>query len=120
MRTIVFTTLVLAAAAAFAQDSAPSPLRARMESLQASGKLSVAGTAIASVHSLPALYRMHDYQPFWNAEQLATLIALIEDATQDGLTPADYHLEALRRLQDSAAGSASATDADLIATDAFT
>src|SRR5262245_34284369 len=120
MRTLIIAAFLFAAASAVAQESAPALLRARMDSLQASGKLSVAGTAIVGEHALPALYRMHDYQSFWNAEQRATLIALIEGEARDGLTPADYHLEALRRLQDSPEGSASASDADLIATDAFT
>ena len=119
--------LVLAGRA-LAQDT-PNPdpvsesIRERLEEWQTVGRLAVDGTPLVSSRALPRLYAGHADRPYWNAESVTTLLGLLRDSAQDGLTPADYHLEALGRLAAPAGGSAdpgTSANRDLLATDAFT
>ena len=125
----------LAAAALLLALSAPAPaqdtagpvaesLRERLEQWETSGRLTVGDTALVSEKALLRLYADGGYRPYWTAEKLATLRDLLRDSEQDGLTPGDYHLEALARIAATAGAGApdppTLANRDLLATDAFT
>jgi len=59
----------------------------------------VAGDPICSAQTLPLFYERRAYQPAWSDDDARAMIAAIERAPEDGLRSADYHREALGRLQ---------------------
>ena len=55
---------------------------------------------ISSVILLPKLYEKYNYQPIWtNPGSVRQLIDAIKDSYHDGLTPEDYHLSLIQKLQ---------------------
>jgi murein L,D-transpeptidase YcbB/YkuD len=103
-------TLLLAALAAppdaAAQDAsmaqpAANPvmeaLRERVEAINASGDVTVEGEALRATRTLAQLYPMNGFQPLWDGPRLRELLKLIDETVNDGLTPADYHLEGMQR-----------------------
>jgi murein L,D-transpeptidase YcbB/YkuD len=107
-------------------DRVADSIRERLEQWQTAGRLAVDDTPLVSRKALPRLYEDHAYRPYWTEERRSALQALLRDSTQDGLTPDDYHLEALARLSTAAGAGADTADPamlanlDLLATDAFT
>ena len=95
-------------------------MRERVEALSASGRLSVEDASLSATRSLPTLYELHGFQPFWDAARLAKLLDLVRASAADGLTPADYHLATLERLSGRAERTPlDAAQLDLLATDAY-
>jgi murein L,D-transpeptidase YcbB/YkuD len=119
---------ILCAHALSAGAEAPQPadpvveaVRERIDDLSTSGELTVEGARLIAAQALPTLYELHGYQPFWDAPRIASLINVIRGSSEDGLTPADYHLTALEKLADAIARSPLQTaQLDLLATDAYT
>ncbi len=111
-----------------AADPIAENIRERLEQWETSGRLAVNDTPLVSRKALPRLYEDNGYRPYWTAERRSALQALLRDSALDGLTPGDYHLDALARLSTAAGGGAGADTADpamranldLLATDAFT
>jgi murein L,D-transpeptidase YcbB/YkuD len=108
---VTLATLLLAALAAppdaAAQDAsmaqpAANPvmeaLRERVEAINASGDVTVEGEALRATRTLAQLYPMNGFQPLWDGPRLRELLKLIDETVNDGLTPADYHLEGMQRL----------------------
>jgi L,D-transpeptidase YcbB len=129
MKTLVaFGTAMLCvyALGANAQGSQPAntvveAVRERIDDLSTSGQLTVEGERLIAARALPALYELHGYQPFWDAPRIASLINAIHGSSEDGLTPADYHLEALEKLTATVSPSPlQSAQLDLLATDAYT
>jgi murein L,D-transpeptidase YcbB/YkuD len=55
---------------------------------------------ISSVILLPELYKKYNYQPIWtNPDSVRQLVDAIQESYHDGLTPEDYHLSLIQRLQ---------------------
>jgi murein L,D-transpeptidase YcbB/YkuD len=82
----------------------------------------VAGETICSPESLQRFYERRGNTLAWsNGDHVsldaAALVRAIEQSGDDGLTPGDYHLGALRRLL--AQDAANRSDLDLLLTDAF-
>jgi murein L,D-transpeptidase YcbB/YkuD len=103
-----------------AADAVVEAVRQRIDDLSAAGNLTIEGAPLVAARALPILYELHGYQPFWDTMRAASLINAVSRSYEDGLTPADYHLEALQRL----AGATDRTplqtaQLDLIATDAY-
>ena len=127
-----FRSLLLAASLAVppltALGQTPEPraqvieaLRERVEALSAGGRLSVEGTPLSATRSLPAIYELHGFQPFWDAARVVKLIEIVRASAVDGLTPADYHLAALERLAGRIDRSPlDAAQLDVLASDAYT
>jgi murein L,D-transpeptidase YcbB/YkuD len=105
------------------QTSGPAieAVRERVEALSAGGRLSVEGTSLSAVRSLPMLYELHGFQPFWDSARLAKLLEVVRASAADGLTPADYHLAILERLVGRVDGTPlDVAQLDVLATDAYT
>jgi murein L,D-transpeptidase YcbB/YkuD len=102
-------------------DPVIEAVRERVEALSAGGRLSVEGTSLSATESLPALYELHGFQPFWNSARVAKLLDVVRASAADGLTPADYHRATLERLAGQVDRTPQdAAQLDLLATDAYT
>src|SRR5262249_7450243 len=98
-------------------------LRERLERLQAIDRAGLPRAEVAARRGLPILYEEAGYAPFWTAERLDTLLALLRESSEDGLRPEDYHLTELTRLApvfgSAGADALSRAQADVLATDGF-
>lgn len=104
---------------AAAQAAIPEVLRERIEAIEAGQSLVIEGQPLQAQRSLAKLYADNGYRPYWDALRLQALIEVIKDIEDDGLRPADYHLEALQRLRGSARSDLQRAQLDLLASDAF-
>jgi len=125
--TLVITltlTLFLFVAPAVTADQAQEIMRTRIDTIHETGSLTVGEDPIAAVRLIPVLYEGRDFRLVWNRPGLIEdLMAVIGEAPDHGLDPADYHYEAIRSRLDTAAqgltGTTSKVDLDLLLTDAF-
>jgi murein L,D-transpeptidase YcbB/YkuD len=113
-------SITAAAQASGSADPVVEAVRERIEALSAEGGLSVEGADLSAIRSLPMLYELHGFQPFWDSARVAKLLDVVRASAADGLLPADYHLATLERL----AGLQVRTpldiaQLDLLATDAY-
>jgi murein L,D-transpeptidase YcbB/YkuD len=101
-------------------DPAAEILRERLEQWETAGRLEVSGADLVSLRALPRLYETNGYRRFWTPDRLDVLRKLVDDSAADGLTPEDYHRDALARVA-APGGADPRTEAnvDLLATDAF-
>lgn len=86
---------------AFADDVEDhEALRIEIEQLRESGRLSIGGIDIASGSLLSEFYERRAFSPAWSGiAKMDSLIAAIKATAEDGLTPADYHLEKLEHVR---------------------
>jgi L,D-transpeptidase YcbB len=108
---------------------APSPLaeaiRERVDHLRYQTQHDVRGDRIIADELVARYYEAQEFRPAWqDAAKLDELVASIEELRNDGLDPADYHLEALRSYRLDVRMRTPLTDQDradldLLATDAF-
>lgn len=111
---------LLAIASVHLEAAVTEVIRERIEAIDAGNDISVAGTRLQAQRSLAKLYALNGYQPYWDATRLQSLLEVIDDVEDDGLRPADYHLEALRRLVSARASSDfERAQLDLLASDSF-
>ena len=103
--------VVLAAARAGAAERADT-IRGAVEALAHGKNVVVEGEAICAAHPLPLFYARRNLQRAWSAVDQRALAGAIRGAGDDGLTPADYHLDAIAALPPGDA-------LDLLLTDAF-
>jgi murein L,D-transpeptidase YcbB/YkuD len=76
-------------------------LRIEIEQLRESGHLSIGGIDIASGSLLAEIYERREYSPAWSGTaKMDSLIATITTTANDGLNPADYHLEKIEHVRD--------------------
>ena len=69
-------------------------LRVEIEQLRESGILSIGGVDIAAGDLLAEVYERRNFSPTWSdIDQIGELITAIKGTFEDGLDPADYHLE---------------------------
>jgi murein L,D-transpeptidase YcbB/YkuD len=75
-------------------------IRAEIEQLRETGHLSVDGFEVASGELLARVYENRNFEPAWpDVEKMDELVRLVESTAEDGLDPADYHLEALQHVR---------------------
>ncbi len=80
-------------------DPALELLSSRMEQLSLNNGFQVHGADVAAVRLIPRFYEERDFKLAWTRqENVDTLIRLVENTTEHGLDPEDYHLSALRTL----------------------
>jgi murein L,D-transpeptidase YcbB/YkuD len=93
--------LVFAGFAAFAvEPGVQEAMRAEVEQLRETGRLSTGGIEVASGKLLARIYENRNFEPAWpDVESVNELIRLVESTADDGLDPADYHFEALDRVR---------------------
>jgi L,D-transpeptidase YcbB len=114
-------TVSAAAQAPDSSDPVIEAVRERVEALSAGGRLSVEGTSLSATGSLPTLYELHGFQPFWDSARVAKLLDVVRASAADGLTAADYHRATLERLAGQVDRTPQdAAQLDLLATDAYT
>ena len=97
----LFVALVCAGAPAFADEAeTQEAIRSEIEQLRESGRLSLGDVEIASGELLARFYERRNFEPAWSGlEKLNALAELIEATALDGLSPADYHVGEIRRVQ---------------------
>jgi murein L,D-transpeptidase YcbB/YkuD len=117
---LVAACLWMAAAAATPDPGTAAPpeaLRARLATLAAGDRVTIAGDELVSHRVVPRVYEATGMRLLWqDSARFDALLAAIREAADDGLRPEDYHLGALERLATDATRGA---DADLLATDAY-
>ena len=93
-------------------------LRIEIEQLRESGRLSIGGIDIASGNLLADFYERRGFLPAWSGiAKMDSLIAAIKATADDGLTPADYHLEKLEHVRGLLANGHQATSEERAALD---
>lgn len=112
-------------AAAAPEAGLQETLRYRLE-FDADGRtLAVAGERIQALTTLRRFYLDRLYRPAWAREgeaRIGALVSAIRASRDHGLTPGDYHLDAIERLRQRLGDGADAdvrADLDLLLTDAF-
>lgn len=89
----------LAAAAAHAVDADGEALRLRVEQLRAGREVRVDDARIAARRLIPEFYERRAFRGAWDRTGRAeALLGAIEASRDHGLDPADYHVEAVRRV----------------------
>ena len=85
-------------------------LRIEIEQLRESGRLSIGGIDIASGNLLAEFYERRGFLAAWSGiAKMDSLITAIKATAEDGLTPADYHLEKIEYVRGLAANGRQAT-----------
>jgi L,D-transpeptidase YcbB len=83
-----------------AQNQVPELIKAKLDELAADKETEIAGEKFHSVEYVTNLYAKNDYNPFWTGPgSIEDAINGINRAYEDGLQTADYHLDAILRLQ---------------------
>ena len=100
-------------------------IRQRVEQIRSGTGLEIEGNQISSRLVLPALYEQRDYTLVWTRqESVNQLFNVLENIDEDGLSPADYHLDKLRELRSRIENAHSsdtgiAADYDILLTDSL-
>ena len=103
--------------------AADEAIVARIEAMEAGFPVQVLGSRLMAHQALAAFYGANGYQPAWKSAELRRqLIDSVEQASHDGLNPADYHADilsglALRPMSDFSEDLRA--DLDLLFSDAF-
>jgi L,D-transpeptidase YcbB len=93
---LILVAVSLAPAATCAQEL-DELIRARVEQLRATGELEVDGVSLAAKNLIPRIYEARAFAPTWrSAEQIDSLLEVIDESVLEGLDPADYHVDAVR------------------------
>lgn len=118
-----------AAAAQSLPDLVRSTLQARIEAAGNTTPLLCGTGTLCALPRLAEFYRQRAFEPAWvlkegPSPQADRLLSVLRSAGQYGLSPADYHLEAIQGLLGSWRGSrkwqpGEGADFDLLCTDAF-
>jgi L,D-transpeptidase YcbB len=99
-------------------------LRRSAEQLRNTGQATIAGRRLLSAQTLPEIYEARGFRRLWvDPANEEALLGEIAAASGDGLSPSDYHFDAIRaalerRKQQPASAPAAAT-VDLLLTDAL-
>lgn len=99
-------------------------IQSHVEALRAGAPTAIGGDVVHAIRSLPLFYEANGFRSVWRQRPgepaAARLIEAILAAAADGLDPADYHLDALRRRLDATAPTPhELAELDLLLTDAF-
>ena len=113
---IALATLSFGSARADGESQAP--IAARLSALAEQPRPVIEGDRLIAHIALSRLYAAPAHLYWQDAVRRAALFAAIRNSAGDGLTPSDYHLEALERLA-ARPGADSAVEFDLLATDAY-
>jgi len=99
-RGLVFLLVFAGLAASAVEPGVQEAIRAEIEELRATGQLRADGFEVASGELLARIYENRNFEPAWpGAERMDELLRLVESTAEDGLDPADYHVDALRRVR---------------------
>nr|WP_240901221.1 L,D-transpeptidase family protein [Thioalkalivibrio sp. XN279] len=77
----------------------------------------IAGQPLSDLELLGVFYQRRDYRPAWDSgPRLDALLEAIRASFEHGLSPEDYHLEALEALRGASLGRVDHVQLDLLAT----
>jgi len=76
---------------AVAQAPSPEAIRAKLESLRASGTARFGDATLVWSETLGEFYSRRQYTAVWTDARAADLVRAIDDIVHDGLDPAEYH-----------------------------
>ena len=112
---MTFRSLVLPAALGLSLlgcGAGPPPDEvARVLQSRLAGPRAVRSEILIEPKALERFYSARQYRPAWSAGQASQIVRAIEGVAADGLTPAHYHLEAIRDLMRGGADPTSAEEA---------
>ena len=114
--------LVLSLAGTASGDAVGTAIQSRLSDLASRRIADIAGEGIVSLPVLQQVYTVSTrFAPVWDTPVLADpLVRALESSAEHGLTPGDYHLEAIRTLRARPASSPqAAADLDLLMSDAM-
>lgn len=100
-------------------------IRAEIELLRASGRVSYSGIDVLEPDLVTGIYERNRFAPLWAEQQrVLALPAIIRSSYDEGLNPDDYHLERIERVLESLAAGRQLTDRglavfDLLLTDSL-
>ena len=95
-----FMLLVASFSALASEPAIEEAVRAEIQYLRESGKLSLGEFEIASGELLARVYEGRNFTPAWSGTgRIDELAQLIEATAADGLDPADYYLGEIRRVR---------------------
>lgn len=118
----LFAVGALCPVPAFA-DPVVDAIHQRIDFVRETGQLELAGDTVVSRVGINELYSSLGFQALWREPgRVEELLALVRESIDDGLTPADYHLEALEALWQEARirpTPENLADLDVLATDAY-
>jgi L,D-transpeptidase YcbB len=116
---LVLAVLVAAASCAPVKAGPPEAIRSRVESLD-SARATIRGERLLQPKAVARFYQARQFEAAWAkgsiAEQVVNAIRGVEG---DGLTPADYHLEAIEALREQRATADELADLELLLADAI-
>ena len=104
--------------------TANSYIQQHIEQIQVQQNYRVGGEQIIARNLLPTLYSNNQFQLLWqNKDSVAQLLKAIGKSNLEGLTPSDYHLKPLQRLEKQRAAGMDypslKADFDILLSDAF-
>jgi len=104
--------------------TANSYIQQHIEQIQVQQNYRVGGERIIARNLLPTLYSNNQLQLLWqNKDSVAQLLKAIGKSNLEGLTPSDYHLKPLQRLEKQRAAGMDypslKADFDILLSDAF-
>ena len=123
---MVMMFLILLPCSVLSQNLSQSEIiRDKVELIGSTGFLQIGDAAIASVTVLPRLYERNGFQPIWqNPDSVEQLLKAVNEMTNEGLNPHDYHLTEIQSLREEiASGSPDdkdrGADLDILLTDSL-
>jgi murein L,D-transpeptidase YcbB/YkuD len=124
---ILFCVLLLSGVTdLFAQADPSQPfIKKKIEQIQRDGQLQIEGDHISAILVIPAFYEQREFRRAWtNPYNVRGLVRAIQDVQNDGLTPKDYHYNALVRLRNRIEASSvpdpeALAEVDLLLSDAL-
>ena len=120
-RLVILGLLAPLLALAQPADDPPSPIRQALQTLTSSCEGPLAEIGQTAVQPLEALYRRHRFEALWTSyAQLDKLLGQLDALVDDGLNPAIYHPEAIRRAMQTATSEPLHREcSDILATHAY-
>ncbi|HET9250950.1 MAG TPA: L,D-transpeptidase family protein [Candidatus Eisenbacteria bacterium] len=114
--------LTTSASPPLASDPVAQAIQKRVQTFSSGAPVVVSGEALSSRTLIPEFYKQRGYHAAWtDRKDVDGLLAAIHGTDQDGLRPADYHLDALRKVLAAPPKPApeSTAEIDLLLTDAL-
>ncbi|SNS52897.1 Murein L,D-transpeptidase YcbB/YkuD [Ekhidna lutea] len=94
-------------------------LRQKVEMISSGIPVTIQGEAIYCKTTLPAFYQENQFLKAWNEQNTKQLISVLENADDEGLNSANYHLSVIKDLRIRNKDSIEEAELDLLLTDAF-
>jgi murein L,D-transpeptidase YcbB/YkuD len=94
-------------------------IRKKVETITVGTDIFIAGEKIQCESVLPTFYLRRGFESAWANKDRKALLNVLKLADEEGLTPSDYHFEAIRDFQETVNTAEEKAELDLLLTDAF-